>query len=239
MSANIREALVLAAGKGSRMNTPGGVKALRIINSRPLICYAIEALIEYGVRIIWIVKYYSDSFAIVNEIYSNFDVEIKYIDDYERKGSLYSFSLARRYIKNDFICMDCDLFVEKKAFSNMIDIGVRMIKQEKVIGVIAYVSQPSKEDANMLLINNNRVIRFVKKGELFCKRGGYVYLWRKSIFDYISLYFKIGCYSFSKYIDYIVQNFEVGMMEIDDMWDIDNEDDVEYTCRRLDERAFW
>lgn len=223
------KAVILAAGAGRRMKVSNVPKALIPINGKPMICNVIDALIECGIRNILVVKYYADSFNVLDAIYANAKVSIEYIDDYERKGSLFSFSLVRKYVKREFICLDCDLHVDVKSFSKMLATGLEKIDKKDTLGVMAYVKKPSRIDSDMLLIENEYVVRFLKNGNLFYRRGGYVYIWKKNIFDDIAVFFEQRCYSLSIYYDYIVQNYLVGVMEIEDIWDIDNEDDVKYT----------
>lgn len=231
------EAVILAAGEGRRMHMPGISKALIPIGGKPMICNSIDALSACGIKKIWIVKYFADSFDVLDDIYMRTDLSISYIDDYERKGSLFSFSLACKYVKDIFVCLDCDLHIDIGSFSRMLNAGMERIDIKKDTGVMAYVKQPSREDSNMLLIADGYVVRFIKNGDSSCKRGGYIYLWRKSIFDDVRTFFEKKCYSLSKYYDHVVQNYPVGVMEIDDVWDIDNVDDVRYTNAIIERRG--
>lgn len=231
----IKEAVILAAGKGSRIKRANISKPMIPVYIKPLICYAIDALIDYGVETIWIVKHVSESFDVIDQHYANANVSIKYIEELERKGSLHSFLGARDYINDTFICMDCDIIVEKKAFTQMINDGLTKMQQKKLFGVMACVLNPRKVDNDMLLLNNEQVIRFIKVGSPECKRGGYVYIWRKKVFDDICFFEEKQQYSLSVYYDYIVRKHRVGIMEIEDMWDVDTDDDIEFACNILNE----
>ena len=125
--------------------------------------------------------------------------------------------------KNINCCLSIDFF------KKMIMDGVKKIEERSLDGVVALVKNPIKEDSNMLLIENGIVMRFKKNGDPLCKRGGYIFLWNKAIFENVESFISEGCYSLSKYYDYFVQNHTIGTMEIEDIWDVDDETDVLFT----------
>lgn len=223
------DAVILAAGAGRRMKNAGVPKALFMIGGKPMICYAIDALRLCGINSIFIVKYHTDRFDVIDELYRDTDLSIRYIDDSERRGSLYSFSLLRNIMTGPFICLDCDLFIIPRYFEKMLKVGIEEMESNLLDGVIAWVTNPSKEDADMLLIDNNLVKRFIKDGSPLCKRGGYIFIWNKTIFENIDAFIEEECYSLSKYYDSFAQSHRVGIMDIQDIWDIDNEADVSFT----------
>lgn len=227
------DAVILAAGAGQRMKMPGVPKALVAIGEKPMICYAIDALHETGMNNIFIVKYYLDKLDVVDRIYKNTNVSIQYINDYERNGSLYSFSLVKKYVTNSFVCLDCDLFLTPYSFKKMFEEGVKKLKGGTFDGIVAVVKKPSKMDANMLLIDNEVVVRFIKSGSPLCKRGGYIFLWNRTVFSNIENFLREGCFSLSKYYDHFAQCHRIGTMEIDDIWDVDNEYDLFFTNQYL------
>lgn len=227
------DAVILAAGAGQRMKMSEMPKALVAVGGKPMICYAIDALHESGMNDIFIVKYYSDKFDVVDRMYINTNVSIRYIDDYERKGSLYSFSLVEKYVTRSFVCLDCDLFITPYSFKKMIEEGVKKLKDRAFDGIVAVVKKPSKLDSDMLLIDNDLVVRFIKDGNSLCKRGGYVFLWNRTVFDNIDFFLREGCFSLSKYYDCFAQSHRIGTMEIDDIWDVDNEYDLLFTNHHL------
>ena len=208
-------------------------KALVTVGGKPMICYAIDALHESGINNIFIVKYYSDEFDVVDSTYINTNVNLRYIEDYERKGSLYSFSLVEKYVTRSFVCLDCDLFITPYSLKKMIGRGIKKLKDCALDGIVTVVKNPSKLDSNMLLIENDLVVRFIKEGNPLCKRGGYVFLWNRTIFESIDSFLREGCFSLSKYYDYFAQRHRIGTMEIDDIWDIDNEYDLLFTNHHL------
>lgn len=238
METNINriEAVILAAGVGKRIQKPGQVKALLSIGNKPMICWVIDALIKCNINKIWIVKFYSDDFSIIDEIYKSSEVTIEYINDFKRLGSLYSFSIINTYVSDSFICVDCDLFIETNSFCKMIHEGIDKVSDTDCIGVMALVTSPSREDSNMLLIKDKYVTRFIKNGSEECMRGGYVYIWKKQIFNYISMFFEQNCFSLSQYYDFIATNKLIDTMLINDLWDIDTPSDVEVANSILESR---
>lgn len=220
------DAVILAAGAGKRMKMPSTPKALIPVNGKPLICYAIDALRDFGIRNIFVVKYYADNFSTVDAIYKNTDVRLNYIDDFERKGSLYSFSLSQSKVADVFVCLDCDLIITPDSFSKMLFGGIKKYRDQAYDGLMAIVKNPSKLDTDMLLTEDGLVKRFIKGGSSLCKRGGYVFLWNKKIFENINDFTQKGCFSLSEYYDYFVQCHRIGTMEIEDIWDVDNKNDL-------------
>lgn len=232
---SLYEAVVLAAGRGSRLRADGTNKAMELIGHKPLICFAIDALIAAGIEVIWIVKYHTDSFDALDLLYKDRNVQLKYINEYKHLGSLHSFALTEAYINSKFVILDCDLIIDKSAFVEMLRQGIAHMDREQLLGVMAQVQNPSKSDTNMLLIENQRVTRFIKTGRSDCVRGGYVFLWSPEVFCDTARFLEQNIYSLSEYYDYLAQKCEIGVMDIEDIWDVDTPEDIEYTLNRLKE----
>lgn len=222
-------AVILAAGRGTRLKSEGTNKAMTLINGEPLICFAINALDYAGIRMIWIVKYYQDDFDKLSLIYRDRPLKIQYINEYDHIGSLHSFSLIQNYVHDRFILLDCDLIFDKVDFYKMILEGYHRMDCENLYGVTALVCNASKTDSDMLLIEKNMVRRFIKEGGVGCVRGGYIFIWDPNVFSDVPLFLRKGIYSLSQYYDYFVQRYDVGVMEIGDIWDVDTSDDISFT----------
>ena len=226
---DIKQALILAAGKGSRLKSKIS-KALVQVCGKPLICNIIDNMIYAGVEIIYIVKYQDDDFSPVGEYYKESEINIIFIKDKERKGSLWSFYQGAKYITSPFICADCDLISDKDDFCSMLKHGQKIIYEEGYDGAVARVTKPSYEDVNMLLVNGNRAVGLNKEGGKGATRGGYIYIWNFSdIFKNAEPFLDNGIYSFAKYINFILNKYKIGIMDVKDLWDIDTYDDVIFT----------
>lgn len=231
---NIKNGLILAAGQGKRLGaTSSQVKAFVEVNGRPIICNIIDYFLNFGIENIYIVKYVYDDFSKLQREYGT-KCNIIFIDDYKRKGSLWSFFQAREIVKVPFVSADCDIVAENKSMQKMLADGEKMILQGGYDGMAAMVLKPSKFDIDMLIVKENRAIGFEKLGSKEAVRGGYIYIWNlKSIFDEAVQFLKIQNYSYSKYLNYLMKKYKVGLMKIDDLWDIDTYEDIKFTQDRF------
>lgn len=226
---NIEQALILAAGKGSRLKSKIS-KALVQVRGKPLICNIIDNMIFAGIQTIYIVKYQDDDFSLVEEYYRDTEINIIFIQDKERKGSLWSFHQGEKYIASPFICTDCDLILDKKDFCSMLKHGQKKIYEEGYDGAVARVTMPSHEDVNMLLIDSDRAVGLNKEGGKEATRGGYIYIWNfNNIFKDTEFFLDKRIYSFSKYVNFILSKYKIAIMDVKDLWDIDTYDDVSFT----------
>lgn len=113
----IKEALILAAGKGTRMwplteNLP---KPLLPLCGKSIIEHQITALKNLGVKNINILighrmKEISDLLGSGKK----YDAKINYIVQSEQKGTGHAVSLAEKYIKDSFFCLNGDTLVDEK-----------------------------------------------------------------------------------------------------------------------------
>jgi len=224
-------AVILAAGEGKRLKNRSIRKPLVSVGGKPLICNIIDNLIEARIDTIYIVKRKDDCLDSILKRYNDQKVKIKFIDDDKGSGSLYTLSLVNKINTEWIVCADCDVICKKNEFVQMIDEGRTLIGQGKVQGVITKVLNPSVFDRNMLLIENERAIHFVKTGIDNGKRGGYVYIFNRVIFRECNQLLHIGCSSMAIFLDAIMQKYDIGVMQINDMWDVDTWEDVNFTNR--------
>lgn len=227
----IKQALILAAGKGSRLNKNGETnKGLVNVKGKPLICNIMDNMIYSGVDRYYIVVDKDSNFSIVEEYYKKSKIYITFIIDAERKGSLWSFQQSKEYIKPPFICADCDLIIKNEEFDTMLIEGIQKINDGRCEGTVARVVKPSYKDTDMLLIREERAIAFDKEGVRGAVRGGYIYIWNfESIFKEAEKFISKGIFSFSKYVDYIFKNHNIAIMDIIDLWDVDTNEDIIFT----------
>ena len=122
MKNNITQAVILAAGMGTRLKElsngiPKGFISLE--SDKPIIEHSIETLLAYGIRDIIIVT------GFMNECYENLSSrypQIKTIrnEKYSETGTMYSLWCARNLLKSDFILLESDLIFEIKAVSELL-----------------------------------------------------------------------------------------------------------------------
>jgi choline kinase len=132
--------LIIAAGKGSRLNEVDSPKPLVNINNKPLIEYIIDNVITIGVnRILVITGYQSElitkKLQHFNEI-KNAQIECLYNPDWE-EGNGISVLTARKQIKEPFLLLMSDhLFV-----SSMLEqlASTPLNRNETILGVDQYI----------------------------------------------------------------------------------------------------
>lgn len=102
------QALILAAGRGSRLGkiTDATPKCLLQIGRRPIVAHQLEALAEAGVApVAMVVGYCAD------EVRAVVGIRAEYIDNpkWNSTNSLYSFLLAREWIKGPLVILNSDV----------------------------------------------------------------------------------------------------------------------------------
>ncbi|MBR6408565.1 MAG: phosphocholine cytidylyltransferase family protein [Clostridia bacterium] len=108
------QGLILAAGFGSRLQplTNTMPKSLTEINGRPLLINALTLLAKNGVdETVIVVGHMKDK--IMETIGNDFaGMKITYVENelYRSTNNVYSFYLAKDYIRDDTVMLECDLF---------------------------------------------------------------------------------------------------------------------------------
>lgn len=114
------QALILAAGVGSRLRSLSGgkPKCLIEVGGRPLILHQLQALADHGVGpVTCVLGYQAD--VVRNVIGDRADVVIN--EKYEETNSLYSLWLARDQIKGPFVLLNCDLVFDPDILDQLLE----------------------------------------------------------------------------------------------------------------------
>ncbi|NOQ22754.1 MAG: NTP transferase domain-containing protein [Candidatus Aegiribacteria sp.] len=117
----IRSAVILAAGMGTRLRTvlKNIPKGFLEISGKTLIEQSITRLLNAGIENIIIVtghlSHYYDELA-----RSHNYIRTVHNDIYADSGSMYSFYLARHYIREEFFLLESDLIYEQRALSSLL-----------------------------------------------------------------------------------------------------------------------
>jgi len=112
------DAVILAAGRGTRMGDLETPKCLIDLGGTKIIDYQINCFKEMGVENIFVVTGHN------SEMISNhLDNKVTLIEnpDYATTNNLYSLWVAKKILKNDFICIYSDLFFHKQILQNCIN----------------------------------------------------------------------------------------------------------------------
>ena len=154
MSEKITNAVILAAGMGSRLgeynqNKP---KGLLSIGSLPIIHESIIKLNKVNIKDIILVTGYQDNLY-DSYIKDNFDnIRIVKNKDYENTNTLTSLSKARDLINNDFLLLESDLIYDFSALKEIIDYpgsDVVLLSNESGSGDEVYVETHKGRLVNM------------------------------------------------------------------------------------------
>lgn len=142
------QAVILAAGIGSRLKavTGGKAKALLEVGGRSLILHQLEALADHGVGpVLVIVGYQAEQ--VQMEIGGRAETLVN--DRYAETNSLYSLWLARRWIQGPFVLLNCDLFFDPQILEQVL---------EESGNVLAYDSTSSRgREQTKVAIRQRRV----------------------------------------------------------------------------------
>lgn len=117
----IKTAIILAAGKGTRLRSVTGnefPKPLTPIKGKPIIEYSIEALQKAGVnRILIGCGHQIESFEYLEERYK--EVQIVENPLYDVRGSIYTFLLFEKLVKDSFYLLEADILYDPEIFSKL------------------------------------------------------------------------------------------------------------------------
>jgi dTDP-glucose pyrophosphorylase len=239
---NIKDAVILAGGKGSRLQKgiDGCSKPMIPILGKRLITFVIDSLIDCGINNIYIIYHSSTADVLTLSTYNDtYSKKLKFIEDLEQKGGLSAFYYVKDIIDVPFIMSFADIIVQKSDFQEMIFTGLNIVNKhpDLLIQTVNNQSIPSEK-------------RFITKGEVvieldissvikpvakYCnaKSGGMVYLWFKNPFPLIRTFLADGNYRLRQFIQPFVQKHVVLEMPIKDIWDIDTYEDVLQTEKIL------
>ena len=119
------QALMLAAGKGSRLGkyTKDNTKCMLPLNGKPLIIHALDILNGIGIKkLIMVVGYKKEN--VINFLGDRYkNVKIEYIEnpDFDKTNNIYSLYLAKeKLIEDDTILLESDLIFEKVIIEKLI-----------------------------------------------------------------------------------------------------------------------
>jgi choline kinase len=112
------DVVILAAGRGTRMGDLETPKCLIDLGGTKIIDHQINCFREIGVENIFVVTGHN------SEMISNhLDNKVTLIEnpEYSNTNNLYSLWVAKKILKNDFICVYSDLFFHKKILQNCVN----------------------------------------------------------------------------------------------------------------------
>jgi dTDP-glucose pyrophosphorylase len=226
-NAKLKNALILAAGKGLRMqNKFSCSKPMTPILGKPLVTFAIDSLIHCGIENISIV--YNSSTSDVLELTKNnkkYFETINFIEDKEQRGVLSSINCANK-IGLPFVMADADSIAQKADFWEMLNYGLELKKENPDL-IIQTANNPSVVAERPLTVNNGRIINWNVNAKGYkTKAGGHIYIWYKTPFPLIYKLISDGIYDISVFLQCFIKKHKVLEMPIKDMWDVDTPEAV-------------
>lgn len=243
----IKGAVILASGSGRRMKkkTCFPSKPMTMIGAKPLISFAIDLLIESGVEKVFIVYHSITADVLRLTDYDNRYVNyLEFVEEDVKKGTLLSFSRAKRLLNPPFLMAFADIIAEKDDFIDMLNSGKKYI-DSKVDLVIQTTDSPSLLSERAFLTKNNKVIKYQKNGIIGEENancnvsyGGMVCLWLSDPFPLVDMYLFRQVYKLSPFLESYVPNHLVYEMKIKDMWDVDTPEAALMTQEILMKRGY-
>ncbi len=146
------EAVILAAGFGSRLghHTREIPKALLRVGDKPLIHYAIQTLMNNGIKDVIVVtghKGYK-----LREYLSRFDANFRFVHNslYKKTNNIYSLYLAIEHVRKGFYILNSDVLFHPEIFKSLHNNG-----SENLILSVDTVKKLGEEEMKVRIINSS------------------------------------------------------------------------------------
>ena len=205
----IDTALILAAGHGKRLwpLTENRSKVVLPIVGIPLIIDQINKFIEIGVKNIFIVVNKKNS-DVVHLIEKYRLKRIKFIYQEKQLGTAHAVSLAEKYIKGGFYCLNADTIIDKSYFKSISSINQKLLISVKFVD----------DSSNYGLVKfNDNVFQSIEEKK--SHSSGYInaglFLYNKDIFKAIGKVKKSkrGEYEITDALQYISEKLFINKVE--------------------------
>lgn len=162
------QALILAAGFGKRLQplTNKIPKSLVEVNGTPLLINALNQLSNRNINEVIIVVGHKKEM-IKEKIGSTYkNMKITYVENnlYNETNNVYSFYLAKEYIKEDLIMLECDLFYRRNLIDTILEgqaecnILVSKFDKETMNGTVIQIDD--EKNAKALILKKNQDEKF-------------------------------------------------------------------------------
>ena len=140
------DALILAAGKGTRLGLDNLPKCLIQFENLTLIEYQINCLSDLGIKNIFVVTGYNSE-----KIEDKLGHQVMYIHnkEFSTTNNIKSILLAKKFLKDDFVCMYGDLFFHKNILKKCIDSKNKMTLM---------VESELRDETTSVKIENDKII---------------------------------------------------------------------------------
>jgi len=120
------KAIILAAGEGARMGplTASEPKVMIPVGNKPILEYAVEALVENGVNdLVLVVGYRKERIQSHFEDGGKFNARIEYAVEGKQLGSMHALWEARALVRGPFLAMNGSNLVDAQAIADLLEAG--------------------------------------------------------------------------------------------------------------------
>jgi len=140
------DALILAAGRGTRLGLDELPKCLIKLGERSLIEYQIECLKKLNIKKIFVVTGYNSE-----KIKEKLKDSVNYIhnDEFATTNNIHSILKAENFLTDDFICVYGDLFFDKKILKKCV---------ESKNDITLMIEKNLRDETTRVKIENNEIV---------------------------------------------------------------------------------
>jgi choline kinase len=221
------KAVIIAAGRGSRIGSPEDSKPLVSINGLSLIERAILNCKRNGISEVLIVIGYNKE-KIKEKLGSSYsDVKISYIYNEEwNRGNAISVLKTKDYLKEPFILMMSDHILDENILNMLLKTS---IKEDECILCVdkSFPSYINMSDATKVLIDGKKIKKIGKNIEKFNGIDTGIFKCQPSLFDVIENSIKSGGESLSNSIQILSDQNRMLYCDIGEKFWIDVDDNID------------
>ncbi|NFF80759.1 winged helix-turn-helix transcriptional regulator [Clostridium botulinum] len=226
---SVKEAVILAAGRARDFGKPVGMLE---IEDFKLIDRTLNILKENGINKITIITGYES--ACYEEYFkNNKNINLVKSDKYKWTGTMYSLSLAREYVKDDFLLIENDLIFEKRAIKELIESNSR--------DCILLTNESGSGDEAFVEIRNNHLFKMSKDIHQFNRIDGEMIGITKVSHKLYQMMLEEFKDNINPYLNYeyvlldVTRDYNIGFVKIDDLaWgDADTKKEYENILNHL------
>ncbi|ACD52960.1 choline kinase [Clostridium botulinum] len=226
---SVKEAVILAAGRARDFGKPVGMLE---IEDFKLIDRTLNILKENGINKITIITGYES--ACYEEYFkNNKNINLVKSDKYKWTGTMYSLSLAREYVKDDFLLIENDLIFEKRTIKELIESNSR--------DCILLTNESGSGDEAFVEIRNNHLFKMSKDIHQFNRIDGEMIGITKVSHKLYQMMLEEFKDNINPYLNYeyvlldVARDYNIGFVKIDDLaWgDADTKKEYENILNHL------
>ncbi|MBZ9692832.1 NTP transferase domain-containing protein [Clostridium sp. M14] len=219
---SVKEAVILAAGRARDFGRPVGMLE---IEDFKLIDRTLNILKENGINKITIITGY-ESVCYEEYFKNNKNINLVKSDKYKWTGTMYSLSLAREYVKDDFLLIENDLIFEKRAIKELIESNSR--------DCILLTNESGSGDEAFVEIRNNHLFKMSKDIHQFNRIDGEMIGITKVSHKLYQMMLEEFKDNINPYLNYeyvlldVARDYNIGFVKIDDLAWADADTKKEY-----------